>query len=368
MSTASFDQRGRSWSATCRQTWCALAASACRKAWRSAAATIVCWPLPTCAKALLIQWTRQRCQVAPSTRRIAALSPSWASETTSLTPLRPRLTRPLRNVAQKVSASLGPRCRPTISRRPSASTATAIMAATETIRPPSRTFSPGSGSAGPRPGSGRVEPQVRPLALQRPVEEGADPLVDVLAQLRDGALRDAREPHGLHQLVDPARGHAADPGLLDHRDERLLADLPGLEEGREVGALPELGDAQLQRAEPGVERAPPEAVAVVEPLRRALVAPGPDQALHVALHQQLQHGFRHRAQEVADAGLLQQLGQWQSVLGHRSSTRMRSRNSTLAERPDGHPSGEAAARLRRTRGGRSGAPPRTANPHHLRGR
>jgi hypothetical protein len=50
------------------------------------------------------------------------------------------LTRLLRKVAQKVSASLGPRCRPTISRRPSAFTATAIIAATDTMRPPSLTF------------------------------------------------------------------------------------------------------------------------------------------------------------------------------------------------------------------------------------
>src|ERR671926_648618 len=118
MNAASLDQRDRSRSATCRQTWCALASSARRNAWRSAAATTACWPLPTCAKALLIQWTRQRCQVAPSTRRIAALRPSCASETTSLTPLRPRLTRLLRNVAQKVSASLGPRCRPEPALRP----------------------------------------------------------------------------------------------------------------------------------------------------------------------------------------------------------------------------------------------------------
>jgi len=47
---------------------------------------------------------------------------------------------------------------------------------------------------------------------------------------------------------------------------------------------------------------------------------------------------------------------------------MKPHNSTLAEGPDDHPSGEAAARLRQTRGGRSGAPPRTPNPHHLRGR
>ena len=66
--------------------------------------------------------------------------PSWASEITSLTPLRPRLTRLFRKADQNVSASEGPMPRPTISRRPSVLTATAIIAATETIRPPSRTL------------------------------------------------------------------------------------------------------------------------------------------------------------------------------------------------------------------------------------
>ena len=64
---------------------------------------------------------------------------------------------------------------------------------------------------------GGIEPQVRPLALQRPAQEGPDPLVDLLAQLRDRALGDAGEAHGLDEVVHPAGRDAADPGLLDHR-------------------------------------------------------------------------------------------------------------------------------------------------------
>jgi len=56
------------------------------------------------------------------------------------TVLRPRLTKSLRKADRNGSASDGPMPRPTISRRPSVSTATAIIAATETMRPPSRTF------------------------------------------------------------------------------------------------------------------------------------------------------------------------------------------------------------------------------------
>ena len=104
---------------------------------------------------------------------------------------------------------------------------------------------------------GRVQPQIGPLAVERAVEEGADPLVDVLAELADGALGDPGQPHRLHQVVDAPGRDAADPGFLDHRHQGLLRRLPGLEEGREVAALPQLGDAQLQAAQPGVERRGP---------------------------------------------------------------------------------------------------------------
>jgi hypothetical protein len=169
---------------------------------------------------------------------------------------------------------------------------------------------------------GRVQPQVGPLALQRPVEEGVHALVDVLAQLRDRALADPGQAHRLDQLVHAPGGDAADPRLLDDGDERLLAHLPGLEEGREVAALAELGDAELQGPQPGVERALAVAVAPVQALRGALVPARADQALHVGLHQELQHGLGDGAQEIGIPGLLQQLGEWQSVVGHRSSVRV----------------------------------------------
>ena len=71
---------------------------------------------------------------------IARRNPSWASEITSLMPLRPRLTKPFKKADQNGSASEGPMPSPMISRRPSLETAMAIIAATETMRPPSRTL------------------------------------------------------------------------------------------------------------------------------------------------------------------------------------------------------------------------------------
>jgi hypothetical protein len=84
-----------------------------------------------------------------------------------------------------------------------------------------------------------------------------------LAELGDLALGDAGQPHRLDQFVDPPGRHAADPGLLDHRDQRLLRGLARLQEGREVRALAQLGDAQAERAEPGVEAAVAVAIAII---------------------------------------------------------------------------------------------------------
>src|SRR5205807_5438344 len=63
--------------------------------------------LPAWARTLRMKCTRQRCQEACSTLATAALSPSWASEITSLMPRRPRLASERRNSIQKVSASEG---------------------------------------------------------------------------------------------------------------------------------------------------------------------------------------------------------------------------------------------------------------------
>src|SRR5438876_940893 len=121
--------------------------------------------------------------------------------------------------------------------------------------------------------------------------------------------------------------------LMGIRDQRLLRALASFEKRREVTALPQLRDAQLQRAEAGVERAVAVAVAPGAPLAAALITPGADQSLDVGLHQQLQYRLRHGSQKISVASLLQQLGQHQSLFGHRvlSRFRLKSCNSTLAE-------------------------------------
>jgi hypothetical protein len=215
---------------------------------------------------------------------------------------------------------------------------------------------------------GGVEPEIGPFAGERSVEEGADPLVDVLAELGDGGLRDAGQAHGLDQVVHPAGRDAADPGFLDDRHQGLLGGLAGLQEGREVGALAQLRDAQLQGAEPGVEGAVAEAVAVVQALAGALVPAGADQALHIGLHEHLQHRLGDAAQEVAVSCFRQELGQWQSVLGHRVLGRLGvgCRNTTRAVRTDDHRNTGSAGGVGRS--GRLRRPPRPtppADPHEF---
>src|SRR6185503_439593 len=121
-----------------------------------------------------MKWTRQRCQVAVKILLTAALMPSWASEITSLTPRRPRRASLRRKAVQNVSASEGPISMP-------------------------RT-SPSIGIDANRD------------ALDRPVEEGFYPLVDLFAQPADLALGDPTHAHGLDQIVDRASRDALDVG------------------------------------------------------------------------------------------------------------------------------------------------------------
>src|SRR4051794_25139876 len=97
---------------------------------------------------------------------------------------------------------------------------------------------------------GGVDPEVGPAPLDRPREEGLDALVDVLAQARDLALRDAGAAHRLDQVVDRPGRDAVDVGLLDDRRQRLLGGPARLQEGREVRALAPLRDGQLDPAGP----------------------------------------------------------------------------------------------------------------------
>ena len=133
----------------------------------------------------------------------------------------------------------------------------------------------------------RVEPQIRPVAGERAVEEGVHPLVDLLTELGDLRLADPGQTHSLHQIVDLSRRNAGDPRFLDHGDQRLLRHLPRLQERREVAPLPQLRDPQLETSQTRVEHTVTMAIAPSGAIATAFVAPGPDLAFDIRLHQQL---------------------------------------------------------------------------------
>ena len=153
---------------------------------------------------------------------------------------------------------------------------------------------------------GRIQPEIWPVALDRPIEEGLHPAVDLLAQPPDLALGDAAHAHRLDQLVDGAGRDALDVGLLDHRGERLLRHPARLEEAGEVGALPELGDPQLDRAGAGLPVPIAIAIALRQPLGALLAIGRTGQLADLQLHQALGGKADHLAQHVGVRGLLDQ--------------------------------------------------------------
>ena len=168
---------------------------------------------------------------------------------------------------------------------------------------------------------GRIDPQIRPVAFDRAVQERPDPLVDLGAQPRDLALGDPAHAHRLHQLVDRAGRDALDVGLLDHRGERLLGRPARLEEPGEVAALSQLRDLQIDRAGARLPEPVAVAVAAVGPLGASLAVGGRAQALDVHLHHALGDVLDHLAQQVGVGPLFSELGQCHSWLGHRVSPR-----------------------------------------------
>ena len=108
---------------------------------RTIAATESWAVLGTVESRFRMKWTRHRCQAAsPMTLEIAERRPSWASEITRRTPVRPRFTSERRKLTQNWWSSLSPVAAPTIVRSPVAVTAIPTTVATEITRPASRTL------------------------------------------------------------------------------------------------------------------------------------------------------------------------------------------------------------------------------------
>src|SRR3954453_1461588 len=143
-----------------------------------------------------------------------------------------------------------------------------------------------------------VDEQIRVAALQRPLPERLDLLVEQPRDPTDLALADA-QPETLDELIDPPRRHAADIGLLDDRAERLLGALARLQEAREVAALTDLRDLQLDLPGPRVPPPRPIAVAMRRPILGPLAVSRADQLGDLGLHQLLRHHAHRLADPVA---------------------------------------------------------------------
>ena len=164
---------------------------------------------------------------------------------------------------------------------------------------------------------GGVEPKVGPVTLNGASEEVLHPAVDLAAEPRDLALADALHPHGPDQVIHRARRDALHVGLLDHRRQRLLRQPPGLQEGREVGAAPELRDPELHRPGPGLPVPLAVTVPLVHPLRAALAMGGTTGPLRIQLHQPMGGKADHLPQKRRVRALLQQLPKGNPLIGHR---------------------------------------------------
>ena len=160
MMAASLGTFGRIWSATARH--CTLAASGV--SWAKAVAmkadTTRRPLLPAWASTLRMKWTRQRCQVAQSTLVTAALMPSWASETTSLTPRSPRRVSLRRNSVQIGSASEVPTSHAQHLAPSVAVDADGDDDGDRHDAPPATDLQVGG-----------VDPQIRPVAFDRPLQK-----------------------------------------------------------------------------------------------------------------------------------------------------------------------------------------------------
>jgi hypothetical protein len=167
---------------------------------------------------------------------------------------------------------------------------------------------------------GRVQPDVRMLAGQRPGPEGLDHRTELRANAGYLRLRDPIQPERLHEVVDLPRRHPVDVRFLDHRQQRLLGPATGLQQRWEVRAGTDLGNRQVHRTDPRVPGADPRPIARRGALVTPLVALSAHQRRDLGLHQGLGEHPHPLAQDIAVLlfeKLANERGQIHPWLGHR---------------------------------------------------
>ena len=147
---------------------------------------------------------------------------------------------------------------------------------------------------------------VRPV-VQRPSPERFDLAVEVLGHLADLRLRQSGDPQRADQFVHPPGGHPEQVAGSHHRRQRRLSPPAALQQPlREEGALPQLRDRDIDRADPGVQVSMPVAVAAVGPLRAPDPVPGATHTVGLRRQQRVDERSEQLAHQVR-AGLRQLL-------------------------------------------------------------
>ena len=124
-----------------------------------------------------------------------------------------------------------------------------------------------------------------------------------LAITDDLRLRQAGDPQGPHELVHPPRRNPQQVAGGHHRGQCPLGAFAAFQQPvREVGAVPQLGDRQIQRPCAGVELAMPITVALVRPLGAALAVPGTAQRVGLRAQQGVDERRQQFAQHVGVGG------------------------------------------------------------------
>ena len=265
--------------------------------------------------------TVQRCHGQPSTWPIAALSPSWQSETQRRTPCRPRAQRAEELAPERLGLGLAD-------------------VEADHLAPAALVHGIGDHQALLAHGAAlsdlldlAVQPDVGVAALKWALAEHAHLFIEATAQPRDGVLADRGNAELLDQAVDLARGDPVDVGLLDHRHQRLLGALARLQKAREVAPGAQLRDRQLDLARARMPRPRPIAVALRDPVGRDLPELGTDLPGDLRLHQLGDHPGDALAHDVGVLTAHQLVDHLRSghppVLGHRGAS-----PSSICDRTD----------------------------------
>ncbi len=124
-----------------------------------------------------------------------------------------------------------------------------------------------------------------------------------------------RHKIGLLNLVEELGKVSKACQMMGLSRDTFYCDREVVEEAGEVGSLLLLGDLQLDGAGAGLPD--PVAVALVDPIRRALAAARASQALHLQFHQTLGGEADHLAQQIGVRSLFQQSTKRHHVIDNR---------------------------------------------------